>query len=231
MKDEWRGEPVAGGTFPAAIWHDFVRSALVIDGDRKAKEIPAARRDRHAGRLARPGQHAGAAGHRGTRRARAGGGAGARARQARSRRPGRRRRHGSDAGGPHDADPARPDRPWHAAERRDGPGRSAAARGRRRGLARREGRAQAGRPGARDAAGARKAEAPGQLGRLGDADARPDHRIADRAGALGRRHDRDGPLPREPRCVERQVDAERLGELAGAGAQVRLVVAPAAAGA
>jgi len=24
MKTEWRGEPVAGGTFPAAIWHDFM---------------------------------------------------------------------------------------------------------------------------------------------------------------------------------------------------------------
>jgi penicillin-binding protein 1A len=37
MKTEWRGEPVAGGTFPAAIWHDFL-AALSKGERRRAKE-------------------------------------------------------------------------------------------------------------------------------------------------------------------------------------------------
>ena len=27
MQTEYRGEPVAGGTYPAEIWHDFMLSA------------------------------------------------------------------------------------------------------------------------------------------------------------------------------------------------------------
>jgi penicillin-binding protein 1A len=34
MKTEYRGEPVAGGTFPAQIWHDFMLSVLQGDQDR-----------------------------------------------------------------------------------------------------------------------------------------------------------------------------------------------------
>ncbi|MDP9385652.1 MAG: transglycosylase domain-containing protein, partial [Actinomycetota bacterium] len=34
MKTEWRGEPVAGGTYPAAIWRDFMRAATAIDASR-----------------------------------------------------------------------------------------------------------------------------------------------------------------------------------------------------
>lgn len=42
MKTEYGGDPVAGGTFPAEIWHDFVVSAQSIDKQRAALE--AARR-------------------------------------------------------------------------------------------------------------------------------------------------------------------------------------------
>jgi penicillin-binding protein 1A len=38
MKTEFRGGPVAGGTFPAAIWHDFMTQALRIQDARAAAE-------------------------------------------------------------------------------------------------------------------------------------------------------------------------------------------------
>src|SRR3954464_887228 len=34
MKTEFHGGPVAGGTFPAQIWHDFMTSAIAIDHER-----------------------------------------------------------------------------------------------------------------------------------------------------------------------------------------------------
>lgn len=34
MKTEWQGDSVAGGTYPAAIWHDFMKSALALDEQR-----------------------------------------------------------------------------------------------------------------------------------------------------------------------------------------------------
>ncbi len=34
MKTEWQGDSVAGGTYPAAIWHDFMTSALSLDEER-----------------------------------------------------------------------------------------------------------------------------------------------------------------------------------------------------
>jgi penicillin-binding protein 1A len=37
MKTEWRGEPVSGGTFPAAIWHSFMVSARTLEQSRLAK--------------------------------------------------------------------------------------------------------------------------------------------------------------------------------------------------
>lgn len=37
MKTEFNGGPVAGGTFPAEIWHDFMVSAKEIDAQRKAE--------------------------------------------------------------------------------------------------------------------------------------------------------------------------------------------------
>lgn len=38
MKTEYGGSPVAGGTFPAVIWHDFMTSALSIFSQRKAEQ-------------------------------------------------------------------------------------------------------------------------------------------------------------------------------------------------
>jgi penicillin-binding protein 1A len=38
MKTEFRGGPVAGGTFPAAIWHDFMTQAISIQDSRAAAE-------------------------------------------------------------------------------------------------------------------------------------------------------------------------------------------------
>ncbi|MEA2272553.1 MAG: penicillin-binding protein [Solirubrobacteraceae bacterium] len=37
MKTEYHGKPVAGGTYPAQIWHDFIVAARTIDQDRAAK--------------------------------------------------------------------------------------------------------------------------------------------------------------------------------------------------
>jgi penicillin-binding protein 1A len=37
MKTEYHGKPVAGGTYPAEIWHDFMVAARTIDQDRAAK--------------------------------------------------------------------------------------------------------------------------------------------------------------------------------------------------
>ena len=41
MTTEYRGEPVAGGTFPAHIWHDFMVAALAIDKERLERECAA----------------------------------------------------------------------------------------------------------------------------------------------------------------------------------------------
>jgi penicillin-binding protein 1A len=40
METEFRGEPVAGGTFPAEIWHDFMVNANKIRAARSAKDNP-----------------------------------------------------------------------------------------------------------------------------------------------------------------------------------------------
>jgi len=40
METEYRGEPVAGGTFPAEIWHDFMVNANKIRAARSAKDNP-----------------------------------------------------------------------------------------------------------------------------------------------------------------------------------------------
>jgi penicillin-binding protein 1A len=42
MKTEYRGEPVAGGTFPAEIWRDFMMAATRIADERAAKAAAAA---------------------------------------------------------------------------------------------------------------------------------------------------------------------------------------------
>jgi penicillin-binding protein 1A len=38
MRSEYRGQPVAGGTFPAQIWHDFMLGVLAADKKRLEKE-------------------------------------------------------------------------------------------------------------------------------------------------------------------------------------------------
>ena len=38
MRTEYRGEPVAGGTFPAHIWHDFMTSVLQAEQDRVKRQ-------------------------------------------------------------------------------------------------------------------------------------------------------------------------------------------------
>ena len=40
MKTEYHGGPVAGGTFPAEIWHDFMTSAIAIDLERHPNQQP-----------------------------------------------------------------------------------------------------------------------------------------------------------------------------------------------
>ena len=48
MQSEYRGEPVAGGTFPAQIWHDFMASVIQADQDRIKRqcEREAAKREK-----------------------------------------------------------------------------------------------------------------------------------------------------------------------------------------
>lgn len=58
MKTEFRGKPVAGGTFPAMIWRAFVNDALTIQRDRLERQrrlIEQRRADRAAKRAARDG--------------------------------------------------------------------------------------------------------------------------------------------------------------------------------
>ncbi len=38
MKTEWRGEPVAGGTYPAAIWADFMKAAIALTAGKDEKK-------------------------------------------------------------------------------------------------------------------------------------------------------------------------------------------------
>ena len=38
MRSEYRGQPVAGGTYPAQIWHDFMLAVLQADKDRLERE-------------------------------------------------------------------------------------------------------------------------------------------------------------------------------------------------
>ncbi|MDQ3723734.1 MAG: transglycosylase domain-containing protein, partial [Actinomycetota bacterium] len=38
MRSEFRGEPVAGGTFPAHIWHDFMVSVIQAEQDRRKRQ-------------------------------------------------------------------------------------------------------------------------------------------------------------------------------------------------
>ena len=101
--------------------------------------------------------------------------------------------------------------------------------GRRRCAARRRSRARSiascrRRPRPRHVARAARAEAPRQLGRLGDADARPDRRAPAPPSPAPRRAAAPA-RPARSRLVVVQLDVERLGELAGPGAEVLLALA------
>jgi len=39
METEYRGEPVAGGTYPAEIWRDFMNAAKTLLEEREAEEL------------------------------------------------------------------------------------------------------------------------------------------------------------------------------------------------
>ena len=76
-----------------------------------------------------------------------------------------------------------------------------------------------GRPRPRDVAAALGAVAPGQLGGLGDADPWAGDDLGARSSSPGARRDLEGRL-QQVRPVQRQPDAERLGQLAGARAEL-----------
>ncbi len=46
MRSEYRGQPVAGGTFPAQIWHDFMLAVLQADKQRLERRCAREERDR-----------------------------------------------------------------------------------------------------------------------------------------------------------------------------------------
>ena len=53
MRTEYRGDPVAGGTFPAHIWHDFMTSVLQAEQDRIKRSVRARGAQAQARRSAR----------------------------------------------------------------------------------------------------------------------------------------------------------------------------------
>ena len=183
MKTEFHGQPVAGGTFPAAIWRTFMESVLQIDPPPELKKTPS-KPDALPGATVAPGAAATAA------PARRAGTATARRRTTQS--------GGDRAAKPQNPAPRaadeRPRRPAPAPTARpagaaDGDGavrRRPARRRRRRHRRRRRRRRVAARrraawPRAADEAAARRRQKRhGQLGRLGDADAR----AGDDLGAL-----------------------------------------------
>jgi penicillin-binding protein 1A len=48
MRSEYRGQPVAGGTYPAQIWHDFMLAVLQADKDRLERECAREEDERQA---------------------------------------------------------------------------------------------------------------------------------------------------------------------------------------
>ena len=172
MKTEYSGGPVAGGTYPAEIWHDFMTDWIRIRDERKpgAQGAPA----HHGADHPHPGPGRPARRRRPPRRRprprpsprRPSSRLSSRLRRPRSRRRPSRRRP-----------PRPPAAAGTAAARRPAKQPRAAAHRRR--------------PGPRHVAAVGVAEAPGQLGRLGDADPR----------ALGQRG--------APRCAARSRSVRR----------------------
>ena len=201
MKTEFDGEPVAGGTFPAQIWHDFV-----VQARRSSRSgSPTARPSATARRLRPPTRPLGDARHAGDRRL------------GRHRRHGQRERHGlrrEDAGtggratgtattaaaAPSRRRPRRPRRrprrrrPRHPRPRRPRTGAAPAARRPAASAHRRaDGREQAGRPRPRHEPVAGGAEPPRQVHGARDADPRAGQDLRRRGGTS---FDADRPLAR-----------------------------------
>ena len=223
-----RGEPVAGGTYPALIWRDFMVAANAI-ADAKADEERARRAGRQ-GRRRRPDADAARRppapppsprpAPEDGRRARAGRRPAGAPSRAAARRP-----RGADAG----AEPPARRRPRRRRRRRRRPTTAAAApaAARRPTAAPRVGRHGVARSAApasgRDTCGCPRAEAPRQLDGLRDADARAGHDA--RAPARPRGGGSRRSARRRGRGVELQLDAERLRELARARAEVVVALA------
>ena len=228
MEYEHAGGPVAGGTFPAEIFHDFMTSWLTMREEREAAR--AARKDdddegdestlpavpvtpsgplHRAARAGRddsrgPGSGRGHGWRGGARRTARGG--------ARSTGAHAGPRTHARAGSHHPADHRR----GHGWRHRGGPGRQSlggAARPHRRG------------PGTRDVAAVRVAEAPRQVDRLRDPDALAEHDPRRSRSGLARMQ-LDRPVEQRA-AVQRQADVERLGQLAGSRAQVLGALEPA----
>ena len=220
METEYHGEPVAGGTFPAEIWHDFMlacdRRSATSGARTQGKDAERRRRDHDRARGARP-----STAHRrpsttpedGRRRRRAPRPAAAGAAAARRPRP-RPTAAGARPDGPAPETPAparRRPRPRPSPAAAAG---TAARRARLGGAAAPHGR----RPRPRHVAAVGVAEAPGQLDGLRDAD--PRRRSTMRGARAGRpRQDLDRPVEQRG-AVQLEPDPERLGQLARARAEV-----------
>ena len=151
MKTEFQGEPVAGGTFPAAIWQTFMKALLQIDAAEPKDDAPTAR-----GRADAAGHRRPAPGHAADAATAAPPTERRRRRQRRRRR--RRRPHGARRQ-PTTAAPAPTgaDRRHRRADRRRGAGGTGGGAGHRPGYVSAR---SAGRPRPRHAARAGRAEAP-----------------------------------------------------------------------
>ena len=177
MKTEFQGEPVAGGTFPAGIWKTFMQAVLKIDPPPELKD-EGRRRGRRRARPPSPAPRPRPPRPRRRRR---------RPRPPQTQRRRHRRRDDppnaasepdAEAAGQPAAGRTGADRGTARQRRRDAALAAAPARRRPPARARRAGPACPAAPSATagDRARARRAEAPRQLGRLGDADARADER-------------------------------------------------------
>ncbi len=197
MDTSFQGEPVAGGTFPAAIFNSFLTDVLPekdADPDRADGRRPSRRRTPPVPETA-PVTPSTDAARRPPPRP-----------PPRSRRPPRRRR--------------RPPRP--RPRRRPSTGTDGRHRHRRRPRPRpASAQLSPGGQGRDTLRDPDRAEAPRQLGRLGDADARAgdDARRSRQPGGGG--PIRTGPRPRSV-AFSVELDPERLGQLARARAEVDL---------
>ena len=223
MTTQFDGGPVLGGTFPALIWHDFMISALQIDKTRaeQAAATAAARATGKHGQSTTSTSEEASAPSSGSSGASQSGEEGAAERHSGHSSPntgGGGAEHGSSPPSP--APPAAPAPSSPSTPAAPSPAEKLARAQRRRRQLRSDGRGQRqsvgrGRDTWRLPATQKR---HGKLHRLGDANARARHhrRLAPPVGA---RTDRD-PAGTQVAAVLRQLDAERLGQLAGPRAEV-----------